>query len=137
MVNMDAQFNHRSEADSLETAIAYYGDRLQTLERQWQVIDPEAKCFVSSESLIQDTDQVLRRLQEFLGLSSPLSERYQSFIYTGEPIKGDPSPNISLGKVTRFDAGPAIALSVHQLDDVRRKYDSAMSVMGVTPSSRT
>jgi len=47
--------------------------------------------------LVERTDDTLKKISVFLGLSSNLSSEYSKFSFTG--VKGDPSENIMSGQV--------------------------------------
>ena len=84
--------------------LAYYRSRL-ALMSDYASKCPTNGCFVESDNLIDDTDAVLHRLTQWLGLTMPLQPEYSIFTDTGRPVKGDPSDNIKSGKVLKT-AGP-------------------------------
>jgi hypothetical protein len=90
-----------SEAERLEKASAYYLERLDSIQCLWGKVPEESKVFIESECLISDSELELQKLQHFLDLPEPLNESYQSFKYTGVPVKGDPSENIKSQKIIK------------------------------------
>lgn len=84
-------------SDPLQVA-GYYAERLARMEEYASQVVGRA-LFVESERLLDDTAGVLARLTQWLALDEPLSDRYQTFRYTGLPGHGDPSPAIKAGRV--------------------------------------
>ncbi len=86
---------------SYEKASQYYCDRLQFLDEICSKKTPDDFLFVNSDLLIQQTEKTLQKLSDFLRLSPNLKPEYTSFSYTG--VKGDPSKNISSGKILKTE----------------------------------
>lgn len=78
----------------------YYVARLEHLKKIWMSQSDSTNCLLLTyNELINDSDQCLKQLQEFLGLGSPLKASYQKFSFTGK--SGDPSESIQSGKIVR------------------------------------
>ncbi len=88
---------HSSNTDS-NIATKYYTERLSKLEL-YAALPAKTKLFIESESIVNDTAQVLQFLTQKLDLSEDLRPTYQTFRYTGIAGFGDPSPTIKQGKV--------------------------------------
>ena len=82
--------------------VAYYEQRLLLMEAYGVHVAGRA-IFVESERLLVDTDLLLARITEWLGLAEPLSPEYRTFRHTGRPHHGDPSSHIKAGKIVADD----------------------------------
>ncbi len=87
-------------------AESYYTMRLQSLARLAGVIGRDRLVAMTYEELVADTGPALRRLEAYLGLESPLQERYTLQAFTGH--RGDPTAKIRTGGIQRdrFDSVP-------------------------------
>ena len=65
---------------------------------------PARKYYFDAELWQRAPERLLPRLSDWLGLSSPLSERYQTFSHTGKARKGDSSARIHSGRIDRMAA---------------------------------
>ncbi|MDJ0842485.1 MAG: sulfotransferase domain-containing protein [Acidobacteriota bacterium] len=81
-----------------DRAIAAYEERLQALIDYAEILNRDW-FFTTYDELVNDTNRVLEDLTRFLDLSTPLSEEYRTWPFTGR--RGDPSPNIQAGKILR------------------------------------
>ena len=100
ILNMGYNIVGNSTYQNVQKVCTEYVKRIRKLALTASKISGRG-LFISSEDLIENTDQVLRRLERFLNLSSPLSSEYRTFKYTGEKSYGDPSSNIATGKVIK------------------------------------
>jgi hypothetical protein len=83
-------------------ALAYYLDRLSKLQDYAQSINNKHHAlFLTNEQLMNQTTDVLLKLQHFLGIQTPLSEQYQVLKTTGMRGIGDSSENIKAGYILR------------------------------------
>jgi hypothetical protein len=83
-------------------ALRYYINRLSMLERSARKLaQVRPYVFVTYEQLLSQTDRVFRRLQRYLMLQQPLSERYEVLPTTGTRGMGDFSKNITTGRIVR------------------------------------
>ncbi|MGB3509384.1 MAG: sulfotransferase [Microcoleaceae cyanobacterium] len=97
---------------SWQNAIRYYSGRLEALEMYAQSInDPQRSFFLTYNNLINQTEDTLQALQNFLGLQMPLSENYQLTPKTGMKGIGDSSENIKAGKILRRPQSSNFVLS--------------------------
>lgn len=80
-------------------AETYYTLRLQSLARLAGVIGRDRLLAMTYEELVADTGPALRRLEAYLGLESPLQERYSLQKFTG--LRGDPTARIRTGGIQR------------------------------------
>ncbi len=84
-------------------AAAHYRSRLNELSAFAHLLRGcnEKALVILAEDFIAEPQPVLDRLQSFLQLRTPLSERYSVFSRTGQPRYGDPSNFIKAGKIDR------------------------------------
>lgn len=95
-----------------EQAMEYYTSRLEALEMYAQTInDPRRSFFLTYSNIINQSEDTLRAIQNFLGLRMPLSEHYQLTRKTGMKGIGDSSENIKAGKILRHLQSPDFLLS--------------------------
>ena len=84
----------------IEDAVNYYRDRLIALTHYSNILEDRSRVFfLTNDDLINNTRPTLDKLEAFLGLQHRLTEQYHKFDFTG--IRGDPSPNIQVGRVLR------------------------------------
>jgi hypothetical protein len=85
----------------------HYTLRLESLARLAGVIGRHRLVAMTYEELVTDTGVALRRLESYLGLESPLPERYALQEFTGR--RGDPTAKIRTGGIQRdrLDSVPA------------------------------
>jgi hypothetical protein len=81
---------------TVEEALEYYCSRLLQLERLSKKMSGRY-FFVESDELIDNADEVLSRLSDWLQLENKLSKYYSTFEKTGTPGFGDPLENIKSG----------------------------------------
>ena len=81
-----------------EAVTGYYERRLARLA-EYGAWARDRAILLRSEDFLRDTQLVLARLTEELGLGAPLSTTYRLFERTGQPGYGDPSPHILAGSV--------------------------------------
>lgn len=89
----------KSEYLDTEQMLRYYIDRMSYLIEVSKKYDNIH--IVESEEIVENTPQVLKELANWLNLGSDISETYRSFNKTGKPGHGDPSSNISTGKIIK------------------------------------
>lgn len=90
--------NHYS-AWPINKVIHYYNARLEYLLKLLEEIPKHRRIIINSDSIVDDTDKTLQNLTTFLSLDYPLTSTYKTHTFTGR--HGDPSGNISSGKVFR------------------------------------
>ena len=81
-----------------EQATAYYIQRITTLAEFCRQ-NKRGYYYLDAELIRTATDNSLKKLQQWLELSSPLTSQYQLFSQTGKPGAGDSSANISSGSI--------------------------------------
>ena len=113
--------------DDTQQAASYYQGRLQTLTECVQRMDGSGNAFfLDHRQLIDDTSAVLRSLEQFLGLSEPLTAAYRVHSMTGNPRIGDKSPHIEKGVIDRQVARqPRPDLPPDILERTTTAYESA------------
>ncbi|MFN3786452.1 MAG: sulfotransferase family protein, partial [Thiothrix sp.] len=79
-------------------ATHYYIARLQALAA-FAEQHPQRYYYFAAERIVDDTPALLTALQQWLGLTEPLSSEYQKFAQTGVAGAGDTSVWIHTGKV--------------------------------------
>ncbi|MCE0493271.1 sulfotransferase [Vibrio salinus] len=78
----------------------YYLSRIDNMIENWNNLKGD-KIYISSEELVEKTQEQLRSLSNFLCLSEPLTEHYKIYNDTGKGGVGDPSSNIKSGKILK------------------------------------
>mgnify|MGYP002621519993 CR=1 FL=1 len=81
-------------------ALEHYAERLGGLADSTEVLNFPS-YFLASEQLVDDPDETLGALSEWLGLDEPLGKSYKVFDRTGQAGFGDPFENIKRGTITR------------------------------------
>lgn len=85
----------------------YYVSRLGTLARHADIIGRDRLVALTYGELVTQTQSALRRIESFLGLESPLHERYALQKFTG--VRGDPAEKILSGRIQHADSIPGQA----------------------------
>ena len=80
------------------TALGCYVGRLEQIRRYGEILRDRA-LLIEYEDLVNRTDDTLAALTGFFGLSTPFSASYAT--HTATQKVGDPSDNISAGRVVR------------------------------------
>lgn len=80
-------------------AISYYCERLNFIKESFVKKDTNNYIIVDSDELINETDIVFKRIENFLGLVEPLSDKYLEQKFTSK--RGDDSPNINKGQIVK------------------------------------
>ena len=100
IVNLFRNKNAAHAYAGLESAAQYYIDRVTELARFCQCNKGQYYYYDADLIRIQH-ESLLQRLQDWLGLSMPLSEQYQLFSLTGQARVGDTSENMNKGRIVR------------------------------------
>lgn len=82
----------------IANAADYYCQRIQSLA-QFCALNPQRYYYFDAELIRTQSQYLLDKLQDWLSLSTPLSEHYQIFSHTGKMGAGDSSANINAGKI--------------------------------------
>jgi len=90
------------KSKKIDNAIKTYESRADTLNQYVQQLGPQKTClFLTFDQLINCTGQVFKILEQYLEISQPLSEKYDTTEATGNFALGDNSKNIQSGKILR------------------------------------
>lgn len=84
-----------------DEACQHYIEQLGWVEELSTVVPAEQWTHTTYTELTQKTEDVLSRLESFLELVAPLSERYETNRHTGTSGIGDPGPHIEAGYIKR------------------------------------
>jgi len=103
-----------------EKATDYYCSRLLKLEEYSKQIDDS--FFIDSNDLVEDTENLLNTLSNWLHLEKPLEKEYSIFSHTGEAGYGDPSQNIKSGIVKKTEGHPDIEIPLDILQKAISHY---------------
>ncbi len=88
----------------------------------------KSSLVICAEDLIHQTGIILRRLEAFLQLKTPLDEHYSMFSLTGARRYGDPSSYIREGKIERQRANHAeITVSDAVLEEATTSYQQCLT----------
>ncbi len=81
-------------------AAQYYIERVKALA-EFSSVNKQSYYYFDAALWQQAPERLLPKLTQWLELESPLSERYQTFSYTGKAIKGDSSQRIHSGSIDK------------------------------------
>lgn len=110
---------------TLDQAVNYYVDRLSGIcEYANALTDKKYAIFITYHDLIYNTQSTLLNLQDFLGLATELSENYEKFDFTGK--RGDPGPNIHLGRVKREESKYMLDIPSVDLARIQKAYEDCV-----------
>lgn len=85
-----------------ERAVQSYINRSKMLREYMQLLSPDKTCLgLTHDQLIHCTQPTLRLIENYLDLSIPLEEQYETSNVTGKLHLGDQSANIQTGKIIR------------------------------------
>ena len=84
-----------------EDACRHYAQQVEWVHRLSEILPVERWTCTTYSEFTQESDSVLRRIESFLELSAPLSERYDTNRHTGTRGVGDSSPHIEAGYIKR------------------------------------
>ena len=122
IINLGSLEGHEDYKDP-GYAINYYCERLDHL---WQIREKiRHNCFyIESDRILDATLTLLADLSEWLELKTPLDSKYDTFELSGKPYYGDPSKNITLGKITgKRKSFDGISLESELLTPAEEFYD--------------
>ena len=115
--------------DSIERAVAYYVERMETLMRVCDLRDGDV-AYVDGEAILENTDLSLRALSAHLRVEPDLCSEYSTFRFTGVPKYGDPSEWIRSGRVVRRRVPlPRLRLDASQARRLSHAHESMRSFM--------
>lgn len=83
-----------------QEVLEIYINRLQSLTHMGSLLKRQA-ILLEYDDLVDRPNDTLAALTDFIGLNSPLSEKYKTHRYTARAGYGDPSNNIKSGQVVR------------------------------------
>jgi hypothetical protein len=86
---------------SPEQAYEHFAEQVDWVRAMGEFVPADRWTYTTYSGLTQNTDQELSRLESFLELSTPLSERYETNRYTGVPGVGDSGDHIEAGYIKR------------------------------------
>jgi hypothetical protein len=82
---------------SQEAVTAIYIERLEYLKKMTDLIDPLNWVFICYDDLLNNSEENLKNLTNFLALKEPLKKEYHLKRFTQK--WGDPSKNITKGEI--------------------------------------
>ncbi len=116
-----------------QEALAYYVEQLQMVEEYARIKNDRGSVFfLTFDQLTNAPDRVLPALTQFLGLATPLTERYETIWSTGERGRrglGDDSAEIKTGRIVRKRARPPVPLSPETVRTARAAYDHCVDTL--------
>ena len=107
--------------DDPEYVTNYYCNRLEELARCAKALDHQY-FFVDSDELINDSENILKNLSDWLNIDTVLNTHYDTFNKTGTIVAGDPSENIKSGKLIRTKGHADIEIPLEYLEKARQSY---------------
>ncbi len=109
------------EGWSMAKITSYYVDRLQQLGCLADILQGSSKAIsLTYEQLIDQPSSSLQRLQAFLGMNVPFSEKYSVQSFTGK--RGDPSDKIFSGSIYRGKMHKIIPIDNDLLNEAGQAY---------------
>jgi hypothetical protein len=107
--------------------IKHYRERVTNLTRYAKLLGSN-RTFISLtyDDLVDDTQASLHKLENYLGLSTDLSDHYSTYNFTG--ILGDPSQRIHAGRILPRRSVDNIDIDAQELDVLRAIYDECVGV---------
>jgi hypothetical protein len=90
-------------------AADYYCSRLLRLEEYSKQMEGNY-FFINSNDIIEDSENILDSLTDWLNLKEPLKKEYSIFPHTGKAGHGDPSQNIRSGIIKKTESYPEIEI---------------------------
>jgi len=114
IMNMGLRYSDIPWYRDSDAVARYYETRLASLVRLADRLRTRA-IWLEAEELLSGAEPVLTRLGAFLALRAPLPNSYRQFAHTGEAGYGDPSEEISKGRIGAARASDAHILLPEQL----------------------
>lgn len=115
----------------------YYIKRLKRLEKYSRMAGRKS-LFVQSEDLKLHSQNILQQLTQYIQLSSPLQNEYDTFNFTGTNVLGDPGSKIKSGKIiteeTNYDH---ITLPSDLEKKLLHKHQSSLARIGMYSNTVT
>ncbi len=113
---------------TVTAAEEYYLQRLKRLQQLLRWCEGEV-FFLQAEALVEQSDDTLRQLHQWLGLDEPLSSEYQCFQHTGKRRLGDSSKHIHAGRILSFDERGAARAPLFSPVVVGRSVEAHQSLL--------
>jgi len=122
---------------SVAQAVDYYVERVDTLAGYARAERVRAHAaFLTYDDLTERTQETLSRLQFFLGTEPNFEPNYRLHNFTGK--RGDPSANISSGRVRRAVPQNTYELPAQEVERATRSYQrclEALAPLALLPQS--
>jgi hypothetical protein len=111
----------------IDDGIQHYRERVACLARYVKLLGSN-RNFISLtyDDLVDDTQASLRKLENYLGLSTELNDHYATYKFTG--IRGDPSQRIRAGRILPRRLIDNVDIDAQELDELRAIYDECVRV---------
>lgn len=123
ILEMVARTGEKLDYSTPDGATAYYVERVARLAHEAEKAG--TSFYFDAETIVDDTDRLLSRLTDFLGLNEQLSHQYQTFEQTGTAGAGDPSNNIKSGVILRDREQSKMQVPDDLLQIASTAYDQA------------
>lgn len=113
-----------------QTAVDYYSDRLRQIETYAQFVNnPKHTLVVTYEQMLNQTQSVLVRLQQFLSTTQSFSEDYKVVKTTGQAGIGDHKGNIKAGRIIRNARALDITIGDEAVQLGQAAFDQCMTTL--------
>lgn len=106
----------------------YYCKRLRNME-QLSYRTEVGYLFVESKDLIENADDTLKKISNWLNLKVPLKKTYKTFKDTGVIGFGDPLENIKSGVLKPTRGYPNISVPEHLLSKANNSYEKCKAIL--------
>lgn len=113
--------------------LRYYLRQLKMVEEYARTANDTGRAFfLTYDQLLNEAPRVLVDLGRFLGLATPLSERYETTWATGQRGPrglGDDSEEITTGRIVRDRQRDPVPLKPETIRQAREAYDRCLAVL--------
>ncbi|MBD2666874.1 nucleoside triphosphate hydrolase superfamily protein [Richelia sinica FACHB-800] len=121
---------------SEEKALNYYIDRLLTLERYAKLINSkEHTLWLDYDQLVNQSNSVFVKLQNFLETKTAFSEEYEILHTTGIKGIGDSSENIKAGRIIKEQRKLEANISIEAIEKASHYFNECYTTLGQYCSS--
>ncbi|MFK5985321.1 MAG: hypothetical protein QM479_07825 [Pseudomonadota bacterium] len=118
IINLFAQKKTQHSYADVENASQYYIQRIKQLA-EFCKSNRDGYYYFDADIIRTSPEKILKAMQQWLSLSTPLTEQYQIFSQTGKPRAGDSSVNMKQGEIVKQQSSYAdIEISEQLLQQV-------------------
>ena len=119
---------NRSDEEIHGQFLEYYRHRIPRLVAMANKVGSAARL-IESDSLLDETDSVLKRLSQFLGIEPELSSEFQLFADSGTSGHGDTTGGLESGRLLRRVHSEVTPIRTELVDQFQQVYDGGLSAI--------